>query len=410
MKTNFQKYEAVFAFVLFILFLFFAINLVNEPLGPQRNIFYDNMNDIFADFFNVLRYIAERDPYFSSPGPGFSNYLPFVYMVLYPFSQLDDFDTMTLHKAWASKLGLMSVLVFTMFSVFLLFLALNKIRKKFNVSPVIFVGFILSYLFFFTIERGNTIVLAAAFVGFFVCYYDSDKKTERIMAMLCLALATVFKIYPVLFGFLYFEKRQYREMVYSAIITLLLVFLPFLFFEREFSNIPRLFKILGMMSAPDSFEQYYPRFSLAHLVYRSCHIVRFPKELALLFGRATETVNVIISISSIALSLFTKEKWTKLSLLSMAVVFLPVASGVYNGLFFLPMIILFFATIEERKKSYNIFVIILFVGFLNPYQIMHNGSINYIIANVALMSLWVTLFAASGKEVITSLVNSGRKN
>ena len=35
-----------------------------NPSGSQLNIFYSSLKDFFADFFNVLRYVAGRDVYF----------------------------------------------------------------------------------------------------------------------------------------------------------------------------------------------------------------------------------------------------------------------------------------------------------------------------------------------------------
>jgi hypothetical protein len=236
MKEMFKyklTYTNTFVFISCVLFLVFAVGLLNNPFGAQRQIFSDGMNDFFADFFNVLRYIADRDPY-SNPIKSYGEkaYFPLSYLILYPFSQLDNFNSMSLHEAWNSKIGLMSVFLFTMFSVFLLFFLLNQLRKKYDVSPAIFVGLVLSYTFFITIERGNTIMLAAAFVVFFICYYDSECKHERILAIISLALAVTLKIYPVIFGLLYFEKKQYKEILLSAVVTLLFVFIPYFFFKR----------------------------------------------------------------------------------------------------------------------------------------------------------------------------------
>jgi len=67
------------------------------------------------------------------------------------------------------------------------------------------------------------------------------------------------------------------------------------------------------------------------------------------------------------------------------------------------MIIMFFATQTERSKPFNTFTLIVYLIFLNPYQIGIGSTIsNYILANIALLSLWFVLLIYSGRQIITS--------
>jgi len=394
-------YKTVFVFISCVLFLFFVMGLFVNPNGSQRNIFFAGMNDFFADFFNVLRIIDGRDPYFSNNlGDVDKAYFPLTYMILYPFSQLDSFSTMSLQETWNSKIGLMSVFLFIGFSIFLLFLSLNKIIKKYSISSTLLIGLVLSYIFFFTIERGNIIILAAAFIGFFINFYDSENKNERIFAMISLAIAATLKVYPVLFGFLYFEKKQYREIFLSAVITLLLIFLPYVFFKRGFANIIKQINNVRLHSGGYNYTRFFPRFSLPHLVFCISPKLKFSEDLTLSLSNAAQVITYILSFVSILFSCLIKNKWVKISLLTMVVVFLPTNSAMYCGLYIFPMIILFFATLEERSKSYNVFITIVFIILLSPYQIVIKGMNNYIFINIALLSLWFILLAGSGKNII----------
>ena len=400
-KFNFS-YTNIFVLISCVLFLAFAIELVNNPHGPQRNIFFIGMEDFFADFFNVLRGIADRDPYFNELK---GSYFPLAFLLLYPFSQLDNFSTMTRAEAWNSKTGLMSAFLFTAFSFFLLFFSLNQLRKKYDISPSVFVGLVLSYTFFYIIERGNLIILSAAFIVLFICYYDSECKHERLLAVISLALASTLKVYPVLFGFLYFEKKQYKEIFQSAIITLLFVFIPFLFFKRGFANIPQLINNFSLVNYYYRFDKIYPRFSLAHLVFYGLTLLKFPEEMKFFLSSISQIISILASVISIAFACLIKNKWLKISLLTIAVVFVSAHSAWYCGLYIFPMIVLFFATLQERTKLFNAFILVVFIIFLNPFQIAITYKdilypFNYAIGNIALLSLWSVLLIVSGKQIV----------
>jgi hypothetical protein len=410
-KMNQTKQVYIFVIISCILFLAFSIGLMHNPSGIQRQIFSLGMNDFFADFFNFQRYISERDPYFNPiNGYGEKVFLPFAYLILYPFSKLDSYSTMTLQEIWNSKICLMSVFIFTFFSIGLFLVALNQIIKKYSLYPVLLISLILSYIFFSTIERGNTIMLSAAFICFFISYYDSEDNYKRILAIVSLALAATLKVYPVLFGFLYFEKKQYKEVFLSATITLILTFLPFLFFKRGFSNIPQLINNLKANIENYNFTKVYPRFSFPHLVFIVFNgFFKKSGEKVLFLCNIAKIIIGAASFISIIFSLMLRNKWSKISLLTLAVIFLPVNSGLYCGLYLFPMIILFFATQEERSKIFNIFIFVVFIMVLNPFQIAYNNiSLNYIIINVVLLSLWLLLLVDSGKQIFLHYKTNGK--
>jgi hypothetical protein len=399
-------YLNIFVASVLLLFILFMIGLFKNPMGVQRNIFFAGLNDLFADFFNVLRYVSERDPYFNTiNGYGEKIYLPLTYLIIYPFSRLDNFNTMTLQQAWTSKIGIMSVFCFTAVSVFLLFLALNQIRKRYDTPFYIFIGLFFSYVFAFSVERGNSIILSAAFVSLYLLYYDSDDNNKRIIATICLALAAVLKIYPVLLGFLYLEQKQYKDIFLSAIITLLLCFIPFVFFRGGFSNIFQLIDNVRSNSESYNFDHLYPRFSLSHLVYYALILLGLADKMVLSLSNVAYYVIILVSIFSICCSLLTKNRWEKITLLILVLIYLPVNSALYCGLYLFPVIILFFATIKDRSGVFNGFILIVFIILLNPFQFSVSYKnidigINYVFGNVALLSLWIVLLITSGKEVL----------
>jgi hypothetical protein len=404
----------IFVFIICGLFVAFAVGLTMNPLGTQRYIFFNGMKDFLADFLNVLHYIAERDPYFNSyNGYCEHGYFPLVYVILYPFSQLDNFSTMSLYEAWGSRIGLLSCFLLTGFFVFLLFAALYQMAKKYYVSQYILISLVLSYIFFMTVERGNFVILSAACVGFFICNYNSENKHKRIWAAIFLALAAVFKVYPVLFGILYLEKKQWRELLFCVMIGLVLAFVPYLFFKGGFANIPQHISNLHQNTEAYSIRRFCPRFGFAHLTYLCCVLSKYPEKTILLLSSAAKIINIIMCVVSIVFSCMEKNKWLKISLLTMTLLFLPTLSNYYCGLYVFPMIILFFSTTRERAKSFNIFILIIFIVFLNPFQLAiiqwsrgTSGTVNYLIGNVALLSLYLILLISSGRQIAMNHIAS----
>jgi len=399
-KKNNSVYIITFVCISCVLFFVFALQLIQNPLGPQRLIFNSGLDSFFSDFFVILTRVADRDPYNKG-----LNYFPLSYVILYPFSQLDNFGAMTVEEAWNSKMGLISVFLFTGFSVYLLFMSLGLIRKKSHAPFCVLVSLVLSFTFLNAIERGNLIILAAAFLGFFICYYDSENKYERMFAAVSLAMASTLKVYPVLFGFLYFEKKQYREIFLSAAVTLLLIFLPFLFFRNGFNDIPKLFHDVGEFVEKYNFTFIDLRFGLVNLVYVVLVQLNFSKPLITTLCNTAQVITYLLSFASIVLSVFIRNRWLKISLLTITLIFLPVYSYWYCGLYLFPMIVLFFSSLEERSKLFNIFVFIVFMIFLNPYQITlgydFRISFNFLFGNIALLSLWLTLLIYSGRQIIS---------
>ena len=392
------------------LFLAFVINLLDNPRGAQRNIFAFGMDDYLADFLNLLRYVAERDPYFNIiNGVEQKIYLPLIYLIVYPFSKLDNFAEMSsLQEAWNSKLGNFSAFSFMGFCIFLLMYSLNVIRKKYNLSPFILTGIIFSNVFIYSIERANIAFLTSACVGLFIAFYNSKSSKEKLIAIIALAVAATLKIYPVLFGCLYFEKRQFREIFLSALLTVFLIFAPFLFFKRGFNNIPQLIENIRLNKGYSNFK-ISSGYSFTHLIYYLLTKLNISSGKVDFFSNISYIILFIVSILSIIISAFVKNKWLTIALLTMTVLFIPVTvSRWYCGLYMFPLIIIFFGTVEERSTVFNIFSLIVFIIWLSPFQLraISNHFIigsNRYISNIFFLIFFLVVFIISFKQSIKIL-------
>ncbi len=117
-----SSYEAVFC-VLLIAAACSSIYLYISSYGQLQNTRFfrteHNGENTFQDFFNVLTYVAGRDPYHYQ-FPEFRSetaYPPLAYLILYPFSRIADALELTPQEMLASQMGLMALLGFLLISI-----------------------------------------------------------------------------------------------------------------------------------------------------------------------------------------------------------------------------------------------------------------------------------------------------
>lgn len=393
-KSTIQK--IVFCIIMSILIFLFLNGLIRNPQGIQLNVFFLKLNDFFADFFNIMRYISDKDPYFNTTN-GYTDkvYFPFAYMVLYPFSCLDSYSTMSLADAWSSKIGIMSCLIFTLGSLAVLFVSLSSLYGKNKYKLWVFSMLFLSSITLFSIERGNIAIITAGCIVSFLALYKSPVKSYRIIALFFLCIAATLKVYPVLLGILLLKDKNYKAILFCSIVTLLLVFIPFSFFEHGFSNVQQLINNLQLNTNNYGPELNFPRFSLPNLIYVGSRVVNLPNNLMQLLIAVSQITVVALSLVSIALVFFVKDRWKEIALIIFVIIQFPTNSAIYCGLYFFPVIVLFLIKNEYKKLDW--IFIILFCVFLNPFQlfVISNTSINYILSNVSILIMWIITIGTS---------------
>jgi len=404
-----QKRIEIFAAILLLaLFGIWFVLLVANPHGIQRHVFFSGADDLFGDFLNLLRYISDRDPYFNTiNGLGEKAYLPIVYLLLYPFSQMDIFGTMSLVEAQASHLALVSVMLWTIGSSLLLFVGLQKLANRYTCSKLLLAPLFCSSVFLFAVERGNTIIISSACICFFLMYHDSEDKNKRYFACACLALAGGLKVYPVVFGLLLLRRKDYKSIVLAAVFSLIIVALPFLFFKHGFGNIPQLLKNLKINAVSYNVCASYPRFGLPSM---TCFVMRFFHyyDYTVIFW--AKLIAYALAAASCVLSLVVKDKFLAVSLVALMLVNFPENSALYTGLYLLPVVLYFMSTLTHRSLVANLVIGISFVVMLMPLQIPFLGhSLNQYIAQISIFCLWIAiLFLSVSAYFVRNSANANR--
>lgn len=377
--------------IIFILSMFFLSGItfwlfIQDPYGSQRTVFFVDQDDYFMDFFNTLHYVADRNPYVDGYGGLVNrNYLPLGYMILYPFSQVDDFVNILPKELrdWQGPIIACFIFLFISLGSFLYLMYEGKkgkrVEKFFTTLACALSGIIV-----YNMDRANTVILSAAALLFFLLFYKDEKRAYRHLAYMALAIAGALKVYPALFGVLLLYEKRYKDAAYAILYGLAFVFLPFLFFEGGFSNVPQLIYNVSLNSA----KYYGGTFSV---ISNTIFEVSDYYHIGFMVG------NVILLIV-LLLGWTQKKSWKQILLLACGLVLTPVHSGYYCGLYlFIPF--LFFLNEKEHKLT-DLFYLILFIILFNPLQysfylpksqLLVERVDNYMVSNMVVILMYLLL-------------------
>lgn len=361
----------------------------------QASVFFRKTQDFCADFFNVMRYLCDRDPYFNSVGePCEKIYLPLSYFILYPFTFFCDYTTMSLMDCWHSHTALLQCGVYTLIAGVIFIHSLLTVCKSYGYKRAFLILALLSSIFLFSVERGNLIFLSVAGINYFISFYHSENKKARYFALTCLCVASVLKIFPVFLGFLLLAERRYKDIAYCIVVSLLLTFLPFRFFTHGWENVPRLIENDLANNEVYNLHSLFPRFGIGNLVsIGTRYMLHIPMDKVEIWMTIARIFTIVCTILSVFLALREKRMWIQVALLTTIVIQLPICNSIYLGLYFFPVMILFFTRKEQGR--YDWIYIIFFCLFICPLQIpfphgtLGDMSITSFFPNIAITIMWV---------------------
>ncbi len=397
---NVLVYSILISYIIHLFLLFFV------PSTHQWNIFFADGKDLLADFFNIARFSANKDVYLNPKGLGYTCYLPLSYMLLYPFIWLVDFNNMTLQECWLNPQAMICAFIFIVISIILFVHSLCCFVKKYNLSKLILIPLFISNLLFFSVERGNWIIVTAAFMYYFIAFYESDNKKERYFAATCLVIASVLKVYPVFLGIIYIQKKDFKIIVYCFILGIILTFLPFLTFKSGFRAIPTFLETLKWNSKTYAVE-LNPKFGLPYLCYwfgkALEKLISAPDGISNLFLRISSILIRVICVYAIILSFKVRKIFYKFLLIIMAALYFPAHSEYYCGLYLFPIILLFFSEEENFSRIESVIFLIFSIVLLQNIQIVYAGWFNITRIIVDVVSLMFFIYELINISIITFL-------
>jgi hypothetical protein len=227
------------------LFLFVAVSSNGFAF---KNIVFRDALDSFMDHFNSVIYNTV-DPYENSViYPPLASLTYKICLKLIPSDSFSPIISDPTIKSQPKTLKLdqgfmLQFLLFCLISLFIFLIATDCLKKGKKTEKVCFVLlYALSSPFLFMAERGNNIILPLAFSMFFIAFYDSENKFLKEFALISLALAVGYKIYPIAFGVLLLRNKQYKELIRAGIYCIITFVLPFFLFYDGFNSLGLMLK------------------------------------------------------------------------------------------------------------------------------------------------------------------------
>ena len=381
-----NKRQKVF---LWFFYATFAIWLVLMFFSKtQHRVFYGGGDDLFADFFNNVRYVADRDPYFDKTISSLEHiYPPICYLLFYPFARLIrcsgevNLPQDELPVFWQSSVAMASCVLFMVVSMIPFVIAIWKIIGK-RVPPLIkcllFFSFLFSGIVMFSFERGNLVVLTSAALALFIVRSE-DTDFKRGKGWLSLAISM--KIYPALFLSLMLQKRRFKQILFLFMATTALGFLPLLFFKHGFmENILMLMQNVKAQGAA-----YYdicnPNLTISAYVAAAARV--WGVGWLALLAKVLHMGIFILGLASFFGVWIVDEKWKRWFLAAAAAILCSNFSSYYTLLYMLPAV--YYYLVSEKSFSRIDWLYVTACGiWLTPFQfglvpIVHE-SINPFIA------------------------------
>jgi len=363
--------------------------------------------DGWTDFFNV-NYWAQNgfNPYTSDFR---SSYPPLVLLIAKLFSFLADYsrDSFVVAKTFW---GIFSYhLAFVGFSA-LSFLAWCKMMKDRGCSLVqgilVGVALLLTTPYLYAYERGNYILVVVTCLSWYFAWLHSEKRWQREVALILLAIAAGIKLYPALLAAILLKERRFLDFFKTCIYTVAAFFLPFLAFSGGFSNVSMFFENLTTFQGlnPASALNYsMPTFLLYFAQIANGLSLSTAPSWVFTVG---EILSAAILFLGLFLSLFSDRTWKSLALVTVALIVYPAPSFLYSASMLLPVAVLFL--IDEKAKKIDFLYLALFLAILTPLRLGTLVSPDVFPGGLWLDNLlqhlaMLTLFGLLSYESITNL-------
>ncbi len=382
LKTR-KFYE--WSFIAIVIMSFFAwlcgIFLHGE-LSTQFDLFYGRVGDFLADCLNVVGYSSERDVYHCMRYSDLSEkpYPPLTYVMMYFFSRLVDmtpyYDADYFLNMYTDSKFLIIYMIYATVGAIMFYEIVRTCKMGSNAVKIwTAAAFMVSMPVLFSYERGNTIILTTFCVMFYMFYYDSDNKVMKELALIALAVATAFKLSPAVLGILLLYNRQWKEAVRTVIYGIIIVVLPYLFFDGGFANIAQMFS--NIKENVDSYTS-----DSGTTLYAA--VLSFGFEADESLKNVMQYITYAVCACLLVSAYFFRHRWARLASVAMVLIILPSHSGYYCIMYFLPAIVAFLNEEEHSLPE----LAVLFAMILIMYDVQStigDKLLNYHFAQVIII-------------------------
>lgn len=342
LKKNINSKMFFYVITIFSAVISVILLLSNRGLSLNSYVFLQG-NNMFMDFFNHISYSENlSQTYYLTEHACFP---PLAYLFYFFLNRMLPQGSTVMFRTELT--APYAVLVYVLYVVLLsiaMFYCIRKVLPKISDEESFLLTFliVLSNVFIFgVVERGNSVFIVLILLILAIKLRDSNNKILREAALILIAIATGFKIYPAIFGVLYLIEKRNKECYRLFFYGIIFFFVPFLF--------------LGGFPAVVRFtlNQFYVQISN----YADYNIIALCKLIGnLFFGSANDFsfIAFAITIFYLACTVFVlfysnQAKWKNFMLLCSIMIIVPSWSGDYVAIFMVLPLLYFF---KELNYSY----------------------------------------------------------
>lgn len=360
--------------------------------------------DEYMDFFNHITYARyPAETYYETHHACFP---ALAYIFYYAISKILPMEATIKFNSEMTSPYAMLVYVFyvILLCCLLVYLVKKMLPQKGKAVTVFTVLLLLSNFFISTIERGNSVFIVLLLLMGAMILRDSEKPWQREVALILIAVAAGFKVYPAIFGLLYLVEKRYKEAVRLVLYGVVLFFLPFAFF----GGVEGLMQFLKNQGVVQELEEISLQSVRASVRYASEKLTGVPngfvtleKWLPIAFG----AVNLLGILSK------KTQLWEKVFLLSAIMVFVPSWSGSYTPIYFAIPMILFFSQCQKNdkftpSKPYSIVITVCFaLAFSMIFLVRADGELMSNLSYLALYAIDAIVLVKALYLAITAIIN-----
>ena len=201
---------------------------------------------------------------------------------------------------------------------------------------------------FIAIERGNPVFFVTVMLLWALYLKDERERWKKELALVLIAVAAGFKIYPAILGLLYIREKRYAEMRRLIVYGVLLFFVPFLF-TGGIAGFQQFLEVLFHGHYTADFMKEWS--SVRGLCVSVLTKVGIPAASASMAGTVVENLFLIISV---ILCFITNDKWKAVLFLSAPMTFYMPTSWCYNMVYYLLPMILFLGEFKKQSTGLNV--------------------------------------------------------
>lgn len=309
----------------------------------------------FSDLFSpMIKPVSQTytDPYYSNYPP-FANLIYCGLRLFVPNASLED-------KSYLSTMGgsivlLMYIIVAVLALVFAVYQSADSLSSPMHrwlVSMVI----ALSGPVLFMLSRGNNVAFVVPLLFGFAFLRNHDNAIYRELSIVCLAIATAIKIYPMLFALILIFERNRKLFLRFLLYTVLIYAVSFIPY--------------GGMSAVQDF---IANLFLRDGSYSLNHVISFEGMLRLfaaaLFSGDIDVNSLVLKILVLAFCssffVLSNQEWKHLFAICLMIIWIPNGSYLYNICILLIPIVAFIN--DSKQTPIDICCSLLFGFLLCPF-------------------------------------------